>query len=127
MSPKISIEDYISEGKRIKIVLEGSNINSKDVIRAYELLRIMAGKNVSKKNNSSNMIWKVIKRRFNNGFWFSSKDLKETIREELGIDIPINSIATYLLRFYRRGLLERKGNKFGMRYRLSNSFIANSQ
>ena len=125
MSPKIKIEDVLPSGEKISIVLEGRDISEKRVIQVLQLLKIMSGEVNNGRSSEPQgerlidlVLW-VIRSKFNDASWFSSKDILSILRDKYSVDITLNSVSTYLLRLYRRGILERKGGRFDMRYRLS--------
>ncbi|RLF01868.1 MAG: hypothetical protein DRJ59_05115, partial [Thermoprotei archaeon] len=66
----------------------------------------------------SEIIWDAILDNFGNGAWFTCRDLYRILNEEYGLSLKMNSVATYLLRFFKRGLLDRKGQGYGVRYRV---------
>ncbi|OYT28970.1 MAG: hypothetical protein B6U94_08030 [Thermofilum sp. ex4484_79] len=129
MSPKIKIEDVLPSGEKISIVLEGRDISEKRVIQVLQLLKIMSGEVNNGRSSEPQgerlidlVLW-VIRSKFNDASWFSSKDILSILRDEYNVDVTLNSVSTYLLRLYRRGILERKGGRFDMRYRLRNSGV----
>ncbi|RLE62882.1 MAG: hypothetical protein DRN53_03200 [Thermoprotei archaeon] len=116
--PKIKIEDILPTGEKISIVLEGSEVAESRVLQILEMLRIMAGneQRIEDTSKLAETLWNVLLDRFGDGKPFTSRDLLKAVFEDLGINLKLNTISTYLLRFYRRGLLRRLG-KEGMSIR----------
>lgn len=130
--PKIKIEDTLPSGEKIVITLEGRDISERRVLQVLELLKIMSSGGQESEScinegflrckggsrgRLKEVIWDAILENFGSGIWFSSRDLQEVLRKA-GVDVSLNTIATYLLRFYKAGLLDRAGGKFDMRYRV---------
>ncbi|HDI74462.1 MAG: hypothetical protein DRJ52_06580 [Thermoprotei archaeon] len=125
--PKIRIEETLPSGEKVVITLEGRDISERRVLQVLELLKIMSsgsegGSSLdlrSGKGRLKELIWDAILENFGSGVWFSSRDLCEVLRRA-GVNVGLNTVATYLLRFYKSGLLDRAGGKFDMRYRVRN-------
>jgi len=116
---KVKIEDILPSGERISITLEGREVNKKRVLQVLELLKIMGGEREEREEGLGEAIWRVILQDYGDGSWFSSRDLLRSLERELGPEVKLNTVATYLLRFYRRGLLERdRRGGYGLKYRL---------
>ncbi|HDH06923.1 MAG TPA: hypothetical protein ENF87_00985 [Thermoproteales archaeon] len=130
--PKIKIEDTLPSGEKIVITLEGREISERRVLQVLELLKIMSSggqesescisEEFSRGKGGSRgwlkeVIWDAILENFGDGVWFSSRDLQRVLHKA-GIDVSLNTVATYLLRFYKAGRLDRAGGKFDMRYKV---------
>jgi len=115
---KVKIEDTLPTGEKISITLEGSEISESRILQVLEMLKIMTGNREKSEDGSrlAEVLWNVILERFSDGRPFTSRDLLKAAFEELGIDLKLSTISTYLLRFYRKGLLRRMG-KEGMSIR----------
>ena len=128
---RIKIEDRLPSGERISITIEGSDVSKQRVLQVLEMLRLISGKVSSDYDYESlrdssqlkDIIWDAILMHFGNGNWFTSRDLQVVLKRYYGIDVKLSSLATYLLRFYQNGYLDRKGSRAGRIYkvRLSSS------
>jgi len=128
---KIRIEDKLPSGERISITIEGGKIDEQRVLQILEMLNLMTGKynessssepiSASRPSQLKDVIWDAIMVHFGDGTWFTSKDLKDILKRYYGIDVKLNSLATYLLRFYQTGYLDRKGSRAGRIYRVRSS------
>ncbi|OYT62509.1 MAG: hypothetical protein B6U69_01545 [Thermofilum sp. ex4484_15] len=116
---KIKIEDVLPSGERISITLEGREVNKRRIMQILDLLKIMGSPPSFKEEKLGETIWRIIVENYGDGSWFTSRELLLSLERELGINVKLNTVATYLLRFYRRGLLERdKVSGYGIKYRL---------
>ena len=129
---RIKIEDRLPSGERISITIEGSDVSKQKVLQVLEMLRLISGKVNSDYDYESlrdsqaqlkDIIWDAILMHFGNGNWFTSRDLQVVLKRYYGIDVKLSSLATYLLRFYQNGYLDRRGSRAGRIYkvRLSSS------
>jgi len=121
MPPKVKIEENLPDGNKITIVLEGPNVSDQQVIQSLNFIKYLSKKQKvmgpKSEGKLGDVIWEVIFNRFGKGIFFSSRELYEALREE-GIEVNYRAVATYLLRFYRRGMLERFKDGIRMRYRI---------
>ncbi|RLE64207.1 MAG: hypothetical protein DRJ47_08190 [Thermoprotei archaeon] len=118
---KIKIEDVLPSGEKITITLEGREVDGKRVAQILDMLKILSGSAGPKEDERislSDLIWDVIQEYYGNGAWFTCRSVYEILRQEYGLDLKISSVATYLLRFYRRGMLDRQGKGYGIKYRI---------
>lgn len=126
MSPKIKIEDTLPSGGKITIVIEDRNISEEKVIKILHFIKSLSQGNILEEdvevpNKSdfkiSDIIWEIIFNKFGNGTWFTSKDVYRALLEE-GYEVNYRAVSTYLLRFYRRGMLIRAGSRGNLKYRI---------
>ncbi len=50
--------------------------------------------------------------------WFDSKEILELYRHYLDAEVPPSTISTYLARLTKEGILERRGSRTNLQYRL---------
>jgi len=121
MPPKVKIEENLPDGNKITVVLEGPNVSSEQVIQFLDFIKYLSRRykptRPKPEGKLGDIIWEVIFNRFGEGTLFSSRDLFEALREE-GIDVDHRAVATYLLRFYRRGMLDRFRDGPRMKYKI---------
>jgi len=121
MAPRVKIEENLPNGSKITIVLEGPNVSGEEIAQSLDFIKYLSKRYRSTKpkieGKLGDVIWEVIFNRFGRGAFFSSRELYEALRAE-GIDINYRAVATYLLRFYRKGMLERFKDGHCMRYRI---------
>ncbi len=119
MPPKIKIEDYLDDGEKISIVLEG-DVDERRVLQVLQMLKLMKGAEESGRRRGGSLrsfIWRVIVENFGDGTWFSLKDLYNVARkEEPGL--RLTSVSTYVSRFVNEGKLVKKGKRPNTRYRV---------
>lgn len=110
------------DGSKISIILESRRISEVHLRKIIEFVNSLSSqKEESNREHSdslSDIIWEIIYTKFGPNTPFTSRELKDALAEE-GHDVDLRVVSTYLLRFYRRGLLERSGRKFGIRYRIT--------
>ncbi len=117
MPPKIKIEDYLDDGEKISIVLEG-DVDEKRVLQVLEMLRLMKGAGGGESGGSLRArLWSLIAENFGDGTWFSIKDLYNVARREIP-GLRITSVSTYVSRFVKEGRLVKKGRRPNTRYRV---------
>lgn len=121
MPPRVKIEEKLPDGNKVTIVLEGPNVSSEQIAQSLDFIKYLSRKYRHIKSRPEgklgDIIWEVIFNKFGEGVLFSSKDLFEALREE-GIEVDYRAVATYLLRFYRRGLLDRFKDGPRMKYKI---------
>ena len=120
--PRIKIEDTLPTGEKISIVIEGRRVDEKRVLQVLEMLKIMSGPErgfVKSERSLSEVIWEAIVDFFGDGYWFTLRDLMRVLNEEYGLGLKINVVSTYLLRFYKRGLVDRRMSANGFLYRVA--------
>ncbi|MFX0203789.1 MAG: hypothetical protein ACFFCW_47425 [Candidatus Hodarchaeota archaeon] len=61
---------------------------------------------------------KHLVRTFLKHSWFDSKEILELYRHYLDPDVPPSTISTYLARLTKEGILERRGTRTNLQYRL---------
>lgn len=61
---------------------------------------------------------KHLVRNFLKHSWFDSKEILELYRHYLDPDVPPSTISTYLARLTKEGILERRGTRTNLQYRL---------
>jgi len=118
MPPRIKIEDYLDDGEKISIVLEG-DVDERRVVQVLQMLKLMKGSEGGERRSGSlrSLIWRVIVENFGDGTWFSLKDLYNLARrEEPGL--RLTSVSTYVSRFVSEGRLVKKGRRPNTRYRV---------
>ncbi|RLE75614.1 MAG: hypothetical protein DRJ56_05470 [Thermoprotei archaeon] len=119
MSPRVKIEEQLPDGDRIAITIEGPNVSEEKVIHLLNVVKALSSSAAPprREDRLSDLIWEVIFTRFGSGTWFTSRELYEALREE-GVEVDYRAVATYLLRFYRRGMLLRSGSRPSLKYRI---------
>ncbi len=127
MSPKIKIEENLPTGGKITITLEDSDISEEKVIQILNFIKSLTRSSyeedrVRYEGKLTDIIWEIIFTKFGNGKWFTSKELYKALLEE-GIEVDQRTISTYLLRFYRRGMLDRIGPRSNMRYKIKTPVV----
>jgi len=122
MAPRIKIEDRMPDGSKISITLESRRISEAHLRKIIEFLNSLSSRKeeTSREHGDtlSDIIWETIYAKFGPNTSFTSRELRDVLAEE-GYNVDLRVVSTYLLRFYRRGLLERSGRKFDMRYRIA--------
>jgi len=118
MPPKIRIEDYLGDGEKISITLEG-DVDEKRVVQVLQMLKLMKGDmgGGGKEGTLRQFIWRVIVENFGDGTWFSIRDLYNVASREMP-GLRITSVSTYVSRFVGEGKLVKKGRKPNTRYRV---------
>ena len=115
---KMRIELFDSEDNKYTITLEGNVTREKalKILDLVELLGGMASEEASAKTfNSENKLSKYEKVRLlvKKNFplvWFSSKEVQIAYEREFMEPINLSTVATYLARMMKRGLLIKMGN-----------------
>lgn len=118
MAPRIKIEDVLSTGEKISVVLEGPTVSKARVSQLLDMLQLMGGASEGQERPASlkEEVWRIIVENFGDGTWFSIRDLHNVARRELAIQVT--SVSSYISRFVGEGRLEKRGSKPHTRYRL---------
>jgi predicted transcriptional regulator len=61
---------------------------------------------------------KHLVRNFLKHSWFDSKEILELYRHYLDTEVPPSTISTYLARLTKEGILQRRGTRINLQYRL---------
>ncbi|OYT31160.1 MAG: hypothetical protein DRJ64_02320 [Thermoprotei archaeon] len=126
MSPKIRIEDNLSTGEKISIVLEGDELSKEKVLQLLDMLKLIGGGSSetgseARPRSIKLEIWDIIKENFGDGTWFSIKDLYNISKNRL--NLKVTSISTYVSRLVGEGKLVKRGRKPYTRYRVKVLYV----
>jgi len=117
-------------GGRVTVIVEGNVPQDKvvELLRAIEHWasgaaqprhRDLSFSDLSVKDKIANLVLS----RFRDD-WFSSRDVKEAYEQVYGEPIKLNTVSTYLQRFYVAGFLERKGSRARLMYRITSQMAS---
>ncbi|TDA34512.1 hypothetical protein DSO06_05120 [Candidatus Nezhaarchaeota archaeon WYZ-LMO8] len=112
------------DGSKMIIIFQGKNVPWKRIQMVKDLIDIVSSAEASNTQNETQeqtlmeRFKQVIEGNFNDGSWFSSKDVLDAYRRTYNEDLKPSTVSTYLLRLYNNGMLERRGERKNRVYRL---------
>jgi len=123
---KMRIEIFDSEGNKYSIAFEG-RITREKALRLLDLVELLGGVNSTPSEaNSPRMgesskfekVLSIVQRNFPIA-WFTSKEIQEAYEQEFKEPIGLSTVATYLARMAKKGLLIKSGGSNRLKYRVS--------
>lgn len=122
---KMRIEVFDSEGNKYSIAFEGQ-ITREKALRLLDLVELLGGvsSNTSSEVNSMSELSKfekvlsIVQKNFPIS-WFTSKEVQEAYEQEFKEPIGLSTVATYLARMTKKGLLIKSGASNRLKYRFS--------
>lgn len=128
---KMRVELFDNEGNRYTIAFEGQ-INREKALRLLDIVELLGGipgggASSSANTMSNNEISKyekvhMILQRFFPVGWFYSREFQSVYEKEFKEPIGISTIATYLSRMSKKGILMKGGASNKLKYKLASSF-----
>ena len=126
---KIRVELFDSEGNKYTIAFEGQ-ITREKALRLFDLVELLggmpAGGGSSGRNTVGNGFSKydkvcmIVKKNFPL-VWFSSKEVQSVYEQEFKEPISLSTVATYLSRMAKKGMLIKMGASNRLKYRIAPS------
>lgn len=124
---KMRIEIFDNEGNKYSIAFEGQ-ITREKALRLLDLVELLGGVNTStseadvsvKTASKFEKVLSIVQKNFPIA-WFSSKDVQAVYEQEFKEPVSLSTIATYLGRMTKRGLLIKAGPSRNPKYRVSPS------
>ena len=128
-SPRVKIEFTDQYGARYTLTVEGAT--KEGLIKTIRLLDIPSPPtpqqpsfsheqpsiNEPLTDTNFSRVYLLITRKFKFGT-FSSKDILQALREEMGLDLSLPTVSAYLTRLFQRRILSRTRNGSSWLYRL---------
>lgn len=124
---KMRIEIFDNEGNKYSIAFEGQ-ITREKALRLLDLVELLGGVSTStseagvsvKTTSKFEKVLSIVQKNFPIA-WFSSKDVQAAYEQEFKEPVGLSTVATYLGRMTKRGLLIKAGSPRNPRYRVSPS------
>jgi len=114
------------DGTKMIIIFQGKNVPWKRVQMVKDLIEIVssaesttAGEGEAQEQTVMERLKHVIAESFDDGSWFTSKDVLDAYRRSYNEDLKLSTVSTYLFRLYSTGFLERRGERRNRAYRLA--------
>ncbi len=122
---KMRVELFDTEGNRYTISFEGQITRDK-ALRLLDLVELLGGMPASDTNvdhtapmlSKFDKVRKIIQKHFPI-VWFSSREVQSVYEGELKEPIGLSTIATYLSRMARRGIVLKMENSGKLRYKVA--------
>lgn len=122
---KMRVELFDTEGNRYTISFEGQVTRDK-ALRLLDLVELLGGMPTSDANvehttrvlSKFDKIQKIVQKHFP-VVWFSSREVQTMYEEELKEPIGLSTVATYLSRMSRRGLIRKMGSSGKLKYKVT--------
>jgi len=122
---KMRIEIFDNDGNKYSISFEGQ-ITREKALRLLDLIELLGGASNApldvgiSKNESSKFekVLLIIQKNFPIA-WFASRDIQAAYEQEFKEPIGLSTVATYLARLARRGVLVKTGSSNRLKYRIS--------
>lgn len=128
---KIRVELFDSEGNRYTIAFEGQ-ITREKTVRLLDMVELLGGVTnqgetpASNYNNMNASKYEKIKVTIQRSFplvWFSSKDVQTAFEQEFKEPIGLSTVATYLGRLARKGVLTKSGSANSLKYTMARAHV----
>jgi len=123
---KMRIEIFDGEGNKYSIAFEGQ-ITREKALRLLDLVELLGGvTSTSSEVNSYPVdelskfekVTSIVQKNFPIA-WFTSKEIQEAYEQEFKEPIGLSTVATYLARMTKKGLLIKSGASNRLKYRVS--------
>jgi hypothetical protein len=123
---KMRIEIFDSEGDKYSIAFEG-RITREKALRLLDLVELLGGVSSTPSEVSSphldesskfEKVLSIVQKNFPIA-WFTSKEIQEAYEQEFKEPIGLSTVATYLARMAKKGLLIKSGASNRLKYRVS--------
>ena len=122
-APKIKIEFSDSAGAKYSFAVEGG-MSKDNMARLMEFVESMSSEpqhqgqeDYSNIDTNFSRVYGLLMTKFKFGS-FTSTDVLEAYQDEVGVDVSLSTISTYLSRLAERGLVTRTRNGSGWIYKL---------
>lgn len=122
---KMRVELFDTEGNRYTISFEGQVTRDK-ALRLLDLVELLGGMPAGDANvgvhttralSKFDKVRKIIQKHFPI-VWFSSREVQTVYEEELKEPIGLSTVATYLSRMARRGIVLKMGGSNKLKYKV---------
>jgi hypothetical protein len=125
---KMRIELFDEEGNRYTIAFEGQ-ISREKALRLLDLVELLGGMPSGGSNSGVNAavagnglskydkVRMVLQKQFP-VVWFSSREVQSVYEQELKEPISLSTVATYLSRMTRKGILMKTGASNRLKYKI---------
>lgn len=123
---RMRIEIFDEEGNRYSIAFEGQ-ITREKALRLLDLVELLGGvSSISSEVNpyptsestKFEKVFSIVQKNFPIA-WFSSKEIQEAYEQEFKEPISLSTVATYLARMAKKGMLIKSGAANRLKYRVS--------
>ena len=122
---KMRVELFDTEGNRYTVSFEGQVTRDK-ALRLLDLVELLGGMPAGDANvehtthvlSKFDKVQKIIKKHFPI-VWFSSREVQSVYEEELKEPVGLSTVATYLSRMARRGIVLKMESSGKLKYKVA--------